>query len=230
MRNTTANVNAIKKVAHALGDLNGEVVYVGGAVISLYIDDPAAEDVRPTKDVDIALNIASLRALEALRIDLTNKDFKQTAEDGVMCRFRFDDVKVDVMGTKEVGWAPANEWFAPGLARAEEVVIDGTKIRILPLAFFLASKFSAFHSRSGEDVRTSSDLEDITYLLDNTTKLVDIILSSPEVGRAFLQKEFTEIKNGDSLKEGILGNLSYQTRNERFKMIVEKFNSICKET
>jgi predicted nucleotidyltransferase len=230
MRNTTANVNAIKKVAHALGDLNGEVVYVGGAVISLYIDDPAAEDVRPTKDVDIALNIASLRALEALRIDLTNKDFKQTAEDGVMCRFRFDDVKVDVMGTKEVGWAPANEWFAPGLARAEEVVIDGTKIRILPLAFFLASKFSAFHSRSGKDVRTSSDLEDITYLLDNTTKLVDIILSSPEVVRSFLQKEFTEIKNGDSLKEGILGNLSYQTRNERFKMIVEKFNSICKET
>ena len=129
-----------------------------------------------------------------------------------------------------MGWAPANEWFAPGLARAEEVVIDGTKIRILPLAFFLASKFSAFHSRSGEDVRTSSDLEDITYLLDNTTKLVDIILSSPEVVRSFLQKEFTEIKNGDSLKEGILGNLSYQTRNERFKMIVEKFNSICKET
>jgi hypothetical protein len=230
MRNTTANVNAIKKVAHALGGLNDEVVYVGGAVISLYIDDPAAEDARPTKDVDIALNIASLRALEALRIDLTKRGFKQTAEDGVMCRFRFDDVKVDVMGTKEVGWAPANEWFAPGLARAKNVEMDGTTIRIMPLAFFLASKFSAFHSRSGKDVRTSSDLEDITYLLDNTTKLVDIILSSPQEVRSFLQKEFAEMKKSDLLKEGILGNLSYQTRNERFKMILETIDSICKES
>ncbi len=229
MKNTTANLNAITKVAHALGDLNERVVYVGGAVISLYVDDPAAEDVRPTKDVDITLHIASLRELEALRIDLSKKGFIQTVEDGVMCRFRFDDVKVDVMGTKEVGWAPANEWFAPGLALAEEVLIDGTTIRVLSLSFFLASKFSAFHSRSGKDVRTSSDLEDITYLLDNTTKLVEIILSSPEDVRLFLQKEFTEIKNSDSLKEGILGNLSYQTRNERFKMITEKFDSICKK-
>ena len=68
------------------------------------------------------------------------------------------------MGTKEVGWAPANEWFAPGFAHAEKASLERTTIRILPLSFFLASKFSAFHSRSGKDVRTSQDLEDITYL------------------------------------------------------------------
>jgi len=189
MKNATANLGAIKKVAYALGGLNERVVYVGGAVMSLYVDDPAAADVRPTKDVDITLNIASLHELEALRIDLTKKGFIQTSEEGVMCRFRFDDVLVDVMGTKEVGWAPANEWFAPGFAHAAKVSLERTTIRILPLSFFLASKFSAFHSRSGKDVRTSQDLEDITYLLDNITTLVEIVLNSPKDVRLFLQKE-----------------------------------------
>jgi len=39
----------IKKVAVALGDLNKKVIYVGGATVSLYINDPGADDVRPTK-------------------------------------------------------------------------------------------------------------------------------------------------------------------------------------
>ena len=115
MKNSAANLLAIKKVAHALGGLNERAVYVGGAVISLYIDDPAAGDVRATKDVDITLNIASLHELEALRIDLIKKGFIQTSEEGVMCRFRFDDVIVDVMGTKEVGWHPLMNGLLPDL-------------------------------------------------------------------------------------------------------------------
>lgn len=76
--NSTVNRNVIKKIAVALGDLNEQVVYVGGAVISLYINDPAAEDVRPTKDIDISLAIATLGELEHLRQHLIKKGFKQS--------------------------------------------------------------------------------------------------------------------------------------------------------
>lgn len=48
LKNTQVNRLATKKVATALGEFNEQVVYVGGAVVSLYIDDPAAEDVRST--------------------------------------------------------------------------------------------------------------------------------------------------------------------------------------
>jgi len=58
---------------------------------------------------------------------------------------------------------------------------------------------------------------------------VEIVLNSPEDVRLFLQKEFMEIRNSDSVKDGILGNLSYETRNERFRMINEKLDSICKK-
>jgi len=51
LKNTLINRKATIKIAKALGDLNNEVVFVGGTMVSLYIDDPAAEDIRPTKDM-----------------------------------------------------------------------------------------------------------------------------------------------------------------------------------
>ncbi len=69
MKNTTINLGVIKKVASALGELNERVIFVGGAVVSLYSNDPAADDVRPTKDVDISLEIFSVGDLEKLKLD-----------------------------------------------------------------------------------------------------------------------------------------------------------------
>lgn len=103
LKNATINLAAIRKIALALGAMNEQVVFVGGATVSLYIDDPAADDVRPTKDVDISLAIASLGELEVIREELIRKGFKQTPEDDVICRFRYEDIKVDVMSTKAVG-------------------------------------------------------------------------------------------------------------------------------
>lgn len=97
LKNTLVNKAATKKIAQALGSLNEKVVYVGGAVVSFYIDDPSADDVRPTKDIDISMKIASLGELEKIRDALTQKGFYQSSEDPVICRFRYDDVKVDVM-------------------------------------------------------------------------------------------------------------------------------------
>ena len=50
MKNKTINLAVVKKVATALSELNEHVAYVGGAIVSIYADDPAADDVRPTKD------------------------------------------------------------------------------------------------------------------------------------------------------------------------------------
>jgi len=166
MNNTKININAIKKIARALAKMNDRVVYVGGAVVSLYVNDPAADDVRPTKDVDIGLEISSLSELEELRQYLMGKGFIQTAEDDVRCRFRYEDIKVDVMSTEEIDWAQANEWFKPGFSHLIETTIEDVNIRILSLAYFLASKFSAFHDRGSDDPRTSHDFEDIIYILD----------------------------------------------------------------
>lgn len=68
LKNTLINRAATKKVAKALDDLNDKVVYVGGAMVSFYIDDTAAEDIRPTKDLDLTFQVASFAELEELRV------------------------------------------------------------------------------------------------------------------------------------------------------------------
>jgi hypothetical protein len=70
LKSTIVNRDAIKRIAIALDNLNDQVIYVGGAVVILYINDSLAEDVRPTKDIDISLEIATVGELENLRLQL----------------------------------------------------------------------------------------------------------------------------------------------------------------
>ncbi len=179
-----------------------------------------------TKDIDITLQIASHAELEKLREELNAKGFTQTAEDDVMCRFRYEDIKVDVMATKTVGWAPANPWFEPGFAHLETIDVEGETIRILPLSYFLASKYAAFKDRGSKDPRTSHDLEDIAYILDNRTDLVEVIANAPEDVLTFLKSAFTGILHDEIMQEAIMGNLYYETQTERFEMIIEKLKRI----
>ena len=220
LKDTQINKLAIQKVARALGDLNEKVVYVGGAIVSLYIDDLSAEDVRPTKDVDITLQIASVQALENLREKLNNKGFKQSSEDDVVCRFRFEDVKVDVMSTKPVGWAPANKWFDLGFDKAKTYSIDGIEIRILSLPYFLATKFSAFNDRGGNDARYSHDFEDIVYLLNYIKNLAFQLEGiAPEL-KSFLIQEFEKVLSDQVKQEAILGNLFHENQMDRYNRII----------
>lgn len=209
--NTILNREVISKIAIALGELNDQVVFVGGATIGLYINDPAADDVRPTKDVDISLAIDSLRVLESIRIDLIQKGFKQSPEDNVICRFRYEDIKVDVMSTKAVGWAPSNPWFSPGFFQRESFDINNQKIQILPLPYFLASKFSAYNDRGAKDPRSSHDFEDIIYVLDNRTDIVEQLAEVPDDVRPYLKDQLIKILDDRVLHEAILSNLYYET-------------------
>jgi len=43
MKNTIINKQIIQRIANALGELNSEVIFVGGATVSLYINDKAAK-------------------------------------------------------------------------------------------------------------------------------------------------------------------------------------------
>ena len=219
MKNTTINLGVVKKIAKALGEINNKVAFVGGAVISIYADDPAADDVRPTKDVDITLEIV------ALQEELAKRGFSPDAAEKVICRFKYQDVLVDVMGTAEIGWMPSNQWFKPGFAHLQEVNVEGTNIRILQISYFLATKVSAFNNR-GTDPRTRHDFEDIVYILDNRIELTKEILNAPDEVRAYLQHEFKKILSNDSFHEAILGNLYYETQSKRFEIIMDKLRQI----
>lgn len=55
MENKVINIKIVARVARALKELKDQMVFIGGAVISLYADDPSADEIRPTADIDMAI-------------------------------------------------------------------------------------------------------------------------------------------------------------------------------
>jgi predicted nucleotidyltransferase len=225
LKNKTINMGVVKKVATALGELNNEVAYVGGATVSIYADDPTAEDVRPTKDVDIMLRIATFAELAALQDKLASKNIYPDPEADINCRFKYDDVLIDVMSTKEVGWAPSDPWFEPGFKSLMKFKLDdAVTIRVFTAPYFLATKFSAFHDR-GKDPRTSTDFEDIVYVLDSRLNIVDEIRSAPNDVRVYLKNQLEVFLHPDMV-ESISCHLSPFQADERLLLLREKIKLI----
>ena len=88
------------EVAEALKDIKQHVVFVGGAVVSLYTDDPAADEIRPTQDIDMAINIVNLLHWEKIQEQLATLGFHPDPFGHSICSYRYKDILVDIMATK----------------------------------------------------------------------------------------------------------------------------------
>ena len=55
------NLAKVELIAHALGQLRDELVFVGGCAVGLLMTDPAAAMARVTYDVDLVVEVAALR-------------------------------------------------------------------------------------------------------------------------------------------------------------------------
>lgn len=228
MNNSFINRKATIKVARALDTLCKEVVFVGGAMVSLYIDDPAAEDIRPTKDIDLAFQISTVGELEQIRTELNRRGFREATDSNVICRFRYEDLLVDVMSTQAVGWAPGNRWFLRGFNHAIKVELDDVEIRILPIAFFLATKFDAFFDRGIKDIYASTDMEDLVYLMVHTSNVADQILSAPQEVKRYIIECTQKMLSDSSLMSAIPGHLTFSNADEQLEELLTKLNQVAR--
>lgn len=226
MTNTEKSRLASLKIAQALGPLLEEVVFVGGAVVSLYIDDTAAADMRPTKDVDLTFQITTNAALEDLRLQLVERGFGQSAEDDVICRFRYEKLKVDVMSTQQVGWAPTNRWFAPGYAQAFPYSLGEKTIRLMPLPYFLGAKIEAFFDRGINDKYGSHDLEDIVYLFNYTSSVAEQVLAAAEDIRNYLAEKLRIMRDDSTIFSAMSAHVYYEEGAGRMEVVMERLNAV----
>ncbi len=119
----------------------------------------------------------------------------------------------------------ANSWFKEGFEHIEIVTLKKTTaIRILPVAYFLSTKFEAFHSR-GKDPRTSHDLEDIIFVMDNRLNMVEEILTSPQHVLHHLQFEFTKLLS-PTMEEAVYGHMNPLSRKDRFPLLMNKLHEV----
>lgn len=227
MENKLINIGVVKKIALALKDLREKVAFVGGAVISLYTDDAAADELRPTKDIDLSITLESYGAWVNLQDELAKLHFSPDVLSPVMCRFIYDDITVDVMPDDEKVLGFSNPWYKPALQRLEVYQLpDGPIINVFTLPFFSATKFSAFHGRGKDDYRGSHDFEDIIYLTDNCTKVVSLIEDTDAGVKKFLIEEYEQIWDQTYRVEIISCHLSPLIRAERYSVIEDKIRAI----
>jgi hypothetical protein len=113
------NIARLRAVYTALGDLAKEVVFVGGATVSLYANRPAG-DTRPTDDVDILIELLHYPDYAAVEERLRAMGFVNDTESGVICRYIVQGIVVDVMPT-----SPGRRGFrhaSTGVARPARMI------------------------------------------------------------------------------------------------------------
>lgn len=225
LKNQTINIKVVEKVAIALEELNNDVIYVGGAVISLYVTDQGAEQPRPTKDIDISVQIGTYTQMDELREKLALKKIYPALSEKVMYRYSYEDILIDFIPFEETPLGPTNSWLKPGFEKAYPVNIGELEIKILPISLFLATKWEAFKSR-GSDPRTSHDFEDIIYIIDNNKEVVEDVRNANKDVQEYLKEMSNEILNHPSRNEIIECHINPFTVNERREIVIKKLNII----
>ena len=225
LKNQIINLQIVEKIALTLGELNTEVIYVGGAVVSLYVTDEGAEQPRPTKDIDISVQVCSYSEMDQLRERLAHKRIYPASNQTVMYRYTHEDILIDFIPYEETPLGPTNSWLKPGFQKAYPIKIGATEIRILPVSLFLATKWEAFKSR-GNDPRFSHDFEDVIYVVDNNLDLVNDVTNADKTVRDFLKSMSEEILSHSSRNEIIECHINPFIAEERRKLVVDKFERI----
>jgi len=225
MKNRIINLGVVAEVAKALGNLNDSVVFVGGAVVSVYADDDAADEVRPTQDIDLTLKLFDINQQD-LDKQLAERGFHPDIHGHAICSYKYNDIAVDVMASTDTMRGPTNRWYVIGFDSLQKITIKDVTIQILSAPCYLATKFEAFNHRGQNDYRTSHDFEDIIYVIDNRTTIVEEISKADDQIKEFLIEELIKVANSPYSEEILAAHLHPLILDERYPMLLEKIRNI----
>jgi predicted nucleotidyltransferase len=189
----------LRTVARALGTLNREVVYVGGITTGLLVSDPGAPMARPTRDVDLVIDVKTTADYQTkLRSKLLRRGFREDSSQGArLCRWMLGSISVDVMPVHAGVLGFSNEWYphARATARATSLPADAEgeiAVQIVSAPAFVATKLVAWKDRGGGDL-LHSDLEDVIAVVDGRAGLLSEIEAEPAALRTFLAQGVSEL-------------------------------------
>jgi predicted nucleotidyltransferase len=125
----------------------------------------------------------------------------------------------------------SNRWYDKGYQECQEYSLPSrTKIKILSLACFIATKLEAFHSRGQHDYRGSSDIEDIVLVIDGCSNFVDKLVTADREVRGFLRNQFSVLLQDQDFIDAVYGCLhrSERVRAEKIFAQIQTFCSLAR--
>ena len=196
----------IEFAAECLGELRQEVTFLGGAVVGLLVTDPAARPPRPTKDVDVAVEVGGKIEYYDLDQRLLRLGFSNVIG-GPVCRYSHGPLILDVMPTDAGVLGFSNRWYPAAMATSQNHLLrSGLVIRLITPPYFLATKFEAFDSPTREDhgdMFVSRDFEDLITVLDGRDDISSLIHCADSVVHDYLKSRFRLLTENPSFEIGV---------------------------
>lgn len=192
------NIEQLKVIARALGDLLPKVTFLGGCTTALLVDPAARFGVRQTQDVDVIIDVATYLAYQDISQQLRALGFVEDTQ-GPICRWlwRGDgrELLLDVMPTDESALGFSNIWYPDAMRLSQQVQLEpGLFIQAVSPVYFLATKFEAFAGRGKGDY-FSQDMEDIVFVLENRSSIQHEINTADAGLRTYLANKAAETLN-----------------------------------
>jgi hypothetical protein len=191
------NLAILELVAHALGPVCDEVVFVGGCAAGLLLTQARPDRIRATEDVDIVAQALTVHDYHAVEERVRAQGFSNDMRpDAPICRWVYKNVTLDVMPTVKEILGFANRWYPLAIETAQTLALpSGLQIRLIAAPVFIATKLEAFNDRgrdaNGEpDFLGSHDMEDIVAVTDRRPELLTECAAMPAELRAYLASAF----------------------------------------
>ncbi len=219
----------IEEVARRLGPLREHVTFLGGAVMTLLVSDPAAPEVRATEDVDVVVKMATRAAYYRMEEELLQLGFTKRHKEGdPVCRWSVANVVVDVMPTDETILGFGNRWYLPAIAQAQTITLSSSlDIRVITAPYFLATKLEAFQGRGKGDFLGSADIADIISILDGRPELNFEVQAADTPLRQYLARSFGEYRVLPAFTEAIAGHLLPDAASQmRLSLVLSRIDQI----
>lgn len=204
------SIELLETAADALGRLLEEVVFRGGASIVLWITHPAAPPPRPTKDVDVVVQVTTLLEYERFSRRMRAQGFAEDVESGVICRWGHAEsgLLLDAMPVNPAILGFSNRWQEAAVPHATRCRLpSGGEIHAITPPYLLTTKLEAFATRGKGDLFGSRDFEDVITLVDGRVELVHEVASASEDVRRFLAGEIAKLRRHTRFSDGVAGAL-----------------------
>lgn len=231
------NLAILELVAHTLGPVCDDVVFVGGCATGLLLTQERPDRIRITEDVDIVAQALTVHDYHAIESRVRAQGFSNDMRpDAPICRWVHKNVTLDLMPTVKEILGFANRWYPLAVATAVPLTLPaGQIIKLIAAPVFIATKLEAFKDRgktaSGQpDFLGSHDLEDIITVSDRRPGLINECSAMPAELRNYLAQEFSALFAQADFETTLSGHLpgdaASQRRLDKLKATLRSFTNL----
>jgi hypothetical protein len=205
------SIQLLEEAAALLEPVLDEVAFVGAATLVLWITDPAAPEIRPTRDVDVIVEVFARPEYHRFEQRLRELGFREDQASGVICRWnhRVSGLILDAMPADAGILGFENEWQKKALPHAPHRELpSGRRIRAVPPAYLLATKLEAFAGRGNDDFLGGRDFADIVTLIDGREAIVPEVTAADIDLRTYVATQFRRLMQDPRFEDGVAGGLA----------------------